>query len=160
MRHTVETRTRLSRMRSGERNPMAGRTHTPESRAKMANETRPRGASQRFVLQPQSVSIPEGVALGYLAGLIDGEGSMRFHRDRPFVAVYGERAVVDWLVANVGGSYGKPDTRGRVPCYCWTVQAARDVAAVCRAVVDLLNVKMADCMLVLEHLEGKYEGAV
>lgn len=156
MRHTEETKRRLSEMRTGKRNPMYGRRHSDETKAKIGFASRETNAKRQYVPDPQKVSLPTGEALGYLAGLLDGEGSVRFRAGRPFVAIYGERSVVEWLVTNVGGSFGKPDTRGRVPCYCWSIAAARDVLAVCRAVSHLLIVKKEDAMNAIAHLEAKY----
>lgn len=156
MRHTPETKAALSVARTGANNPFFGRTHTPEARAKMANATRAQNAARQYVLAPCAVTIPAGERLGYLAGLIDGEGSMRFVRSRPFVAVYGELVIAEWLRTNIGGVYGKPDCRGRVPNYAWRVGGARDVYAVCRAIRPLLVVKGDDCDQVLTALEARY----
>lgn len=100
--------------------------------------------------------MPIGEQLGYVAGMADGEGSFRFSGGRPFVAIYGEWSIVNWLKQNVGGSYGKPDTRGRINNYAWRISAARDVQVFCLAVLPLLIVKKDDCQALLDWVNAKY----
>jgi hypothetical protein len=156
VRHTAETRAALSAARTGAGNPFFGRTHTDEAKAKIGNATRGRTPTRQYDLEPQAVTIPAGERLGYLAGLVDGEGSMRFARGRPFVAVYGELVIAEWLRGTIGGTYGKPDLRGRVPNYAWRIGGARDVYAVCCAIRPLLIVKAGDCDAVITALEARY----
>ncbi len=157
MRHTAETRAALSERHRGEGNPMFGRKHTPETRAKLANHLRECNARRVYVPSPLSVTIPAGVSLGYFAGLVDGEGSIRFSRGRPFVAVYNtELPILEWIVREVGGTIGGHDDRGRKTCYSWRIGAARDVYAVCRALLPCLIAKRADALAALAHLDAKY----
>jgi len=158
MRHTAESKAHLSEMRKGERNPFFGRKHTPETKAKLARVLRENRPGIGFGLSPVQVKIPEGIELGYFAGLVDGEGSIRFvKKTRPFVAVYNTSdAVIVWLLSRVGGAIAGRDTRGRVPCITWRIDAARDVYAVCSALDPLLKAKQTDARLVMSFLERKY----
>lgn len=114
-----------------------------------------------YVASPQSVRIPVGPALGYLAGLIDGEGSIGIRKTGvPYFSVYNTSvAMMNWLKVNVGGAVGgSPDMRGRVPCYHWAVQAQNDVQALGRALLPFLLVKGRDCETVLEWIRRRQCG--
>lgn len=155
MKHTAATKAKLSAMRIGERNPFFGRKHSPETRAKLAASTRRYNAVRQYVPQQQRVRIPSD--LGYFAGIVDGEGSIRFAAGRPFVAVYNtDERLMKWLVANVGGSYRAADRRGRTVCYDWRIGAANDVYAVCIALAPRLLIKRADAEKVIRHLRERY----
>jgi hypothetical protein len=158
MKHTEATRARLSEARRGENNPFHGRKHTPETKAKLAAILRVNRPGIGFGLSPVQVKIPQGVALGYFAGLVDGEGSIRFIRKtRPFVAVYNtSEPLMDWLVLNVGGKVGRFDKRGRSICMTWRIDAARDVFAICSTLAPLLVAKREDATAVINFLEAKY----
>lgn len=159
MRHTAESKAHLSEMRKGDKNPFFGRKHTPETKAKLAKILRENRPGIGFGLSPVQVKIPAGVSLGYFAGLVDGEGSIRFRKKiRPFVAVYNtERRMIDWLLENVGGKASPHDhKRGRLPVWQWHVDSARDVYAVCVAIRDLLMAKQGDADAVISFLKEKY----
>ena len=107
------------------------------------------------------VKIPQGERLGYLAALIDGEGSIGFTptdgTGRPHVTIYNtSRDLMRWLMREVGGHFGGHDTRGRQICYSWSISAAADVLAVCEAVAPLLIVKKVPAYKVIKHLKTKY----
>lgn len=155
MKHTTETKAKLSAMRKGAANPFFGRKHSEETRAKMAESTRQRNAARRYVPNAQSVRIPSGADLGYLAGIIDGEGSIGVRANgRVYVTVYNTcLSLMEWLEANVGGKVGaSPDRRGRELCYAWSIQALNDVAAVVRAVVPMLHAKADDAARTLAYI--------
>lgn len=157
MKHTEETKRKLSEMRAGERNPFFGRKHSPESIERIREAGRGRPGNRTPAAQ--SVVVPEGVALGYLAGLIDGEGSIGVRaKGNQFLSIYNtELAVMEWLTANVGGHVGgSPDRRGRELCYCWTVQRARDVIAILCAVRPYLIAKAEDAERVRLYIEVTY----
>jgi len=157
VKHTDETKRKMSEMRRGERNPFFGHKHTPEVRAKLIGMLSRARASRQFLPREQRVRIPTGVQLGYLAAMIDGEGSLKFGRGRPFVAVYNtDERVMRWLVETVGGSAGPWDKRGRVPCWTWHIGAARDVLAVVEAVRPFLICKATEADVAIKYLRSKY----
>ncbi len=157
MRHTVASKQRLSRMRRGSGNPFFGRKHTPATRAKLAANLRSYQANRQIEISARTIRIPTEVSLGYLAGLIDGEGSVRFKRGRPFVAVYNtEKRIMDWLIAAVGGHVVGHDRRGRRVCYTWCVAGARDVWALCRALEPHTLAKRLDIAAALFDLRKRY----
>jgi len=144
-------------MRSGALNPMFGRKHTLETKAKLAGILRVANETREYDISRVSVRIPDGVDLGYLAGLVDGEGSIRARRGRPFVAVYNTDAgIIRWLIGNVGGHAAAHDKRGRRPCWAWRVSGARDVFALCRALCPLLIAKKFDAACAVATLTAKY----
>jgi hypothetical protein len=162
MRHTAESKALLSEARKGEKNPFFGRKHTPETKAKLAKVLRENRPGIGFGLSPVKVKVPSGVELGYFAGIVDGEGSIRvIKKTRPFLAVYNtSQLLMDWLVDRVGGGIVSTDRRGRLPCMTWRVDGARDVYALCVALEPLLIAKRDDVRLVIEFLDAKYKEVI
>lgn len=156
MRHTKATRLkcRLAKL---------GRPHTPESRAKIAASLKgrfqARGAWRKYVPNPASVRVPVGMDLAYMAGIVDGEGSIRTRIDtgRPFLAVYNtDKRLMDWLEQRTGRAGRITDRRGRVPCYTWIVQGVNDVVALCEALLPHLVIKKTDAEKAIAVLRGRY----
>lgn len=157
MKHTAATRKKLSDMRRGERNPFYGKKHSPETRAKLSRLSREFNFKRQYTPRPQSVTVPSGIELGYLAGLIDGEGSITVRRDQATLLIYNtDQRLLSWLQEHVGGNVGAPDRRGRVTCWAWQIAGANDVRAVLTAVRPLLTAKAEACARVLGHLVKKY----
>lgn len=102
-------------------------------------------------LRPQTVRVPTDPSkIGYLAGLIDGEGNVQLRNGRRNVggklAIYSTTVdVMAWLVDNVGGrvrwDVEPREAKGWLPIGIWEIYRARDVAAVLAAVEPLLIVK-------------------
>ena len=162
MKHTEETKQKLSRMRRGKLNPMYGRKHTDEAKRKIGLGTRRINAKRQYALEPMRLKPIDDHAAGYLAGIIDGEGSISFKRGRPSVTVYGNSdALMQWLLENVGGSVlWNCDKRGRTPGHAWNVGAARDVYALCCLMWPLLLIKQDVASEVIAFLETKYGGRI
>ena len=76
MVHAEETKRKLSEMRTGNKNPFYGKHHTEETKARLANATRVYNLSRKYDISPQSIRIPSSQELAYVAGIIDGEGSI------------------------------------------------------------------------------------
>lgn len=157
MKHTAATRAKLSAMRRGEKNPFFGKKHTPETRAKLAAVLRRFSATRKYELTPAKVKIPSGIQLGYLVGLVDGEGSITFRGKRPAVVIYNtNKALMKWLQSHVGGSVGAADRRGRLICWTWSCGSALDVYTLCNALLPHLVVKALAARKAVSHLEKKY----
>ncbi len=158
MVHSESTRRKLSEMRKGKNNPFYGKHHTAAAKLKMANWTRRQNAKREYDLNPVSVRVPKNkMWLGYLAGMVDADGSIRSRRGRPFVAVYNtNKRLMGFLCQEIGGKITGTDMRGRVPSYAWQVQAARDVYLLCRSLAPILLVKDGDALTVIDFLEKKY----
>ena len=104
MRHTDQTKAKLSEMRRGERNPFFGKRHSDEFRRQQSERTRAFNAKRQYEAAPQQIVVPTDVAiLGYLAGMIDADGSIRFRRQKhPFVCIYNtHEPLLDWLRATL-----------------------------------------------------------
>lgn len=158
MHHTKATKDLLSKMRRGELNPFYGKKHTSKTRAKLARILRIHGSKGHLELSPVAVKVPAGLNLGYFAGLVDGEGSVRFYKGRnPSVKVYNsDRRIMLWLKRNVGGSVGGHDKRGRKICYCWSVVAVRGVYVLLQALAPVVIAKTSDVTKALQFLQSKY----
>jgi hypothetical protein len=158
MKHSKQTKAKLSKARKGELNPFYGKHHSDETKRKMAERTRLFNlTSRKYELSKQSIRIPPEPGLSYLAGVVDADGSIRFRRGRPFVSVYnGCDDLMRWLVKRVGGQYKAGDLRGRVPNCTWSISAARDVYALCKALLPRLLVKQSDARAAMVALESKY----
>ena len=147
----------MSQMRRGEKNPFYGRKHTPETRRRLAEILRINAGKRTYELAAPKIRVPSGDDLAYLAGIVDGEGSARFGRGRPFLAIYNsDPHLKRWLKAQTGISARETDRRGRVPGWTWRIDAARDLHRICAALLPLLIVKQADVQVVMDHLEQKY----
>lgn len=158
MKHTEQTRQKLSRIRKGNKNPFYGRRHTPETIAKIRASCK-QNCKGQLDLADVSIKLPvEPFDLGYLAGIIDGEGSIGLRRQRTFVAVYNNDAtLMRWLESNIGGNVGwDADKRGREPNHTWSISAARDVYYLCVTMLPYLKIKKTDAQDVTTYLEQKY----
>lgn len=109
-------------------------------------ETRPHG------LRRQTVKVPtDPLVLGYLAGLLDGEGNLQLRTKKDGglsckMAIYSTTpGVMRWLVREVGGvvrfDTKRTESKGWLPIGSWCVYRSRDVAALLRAMLPLLIVK-------------------
>jgi len=159
MIHTDATRHKLSAMRKGEANPFFGKKHSSETLRKMSLLARAYNANRTYSLLKPSVTIPTGNALAYFAGIIDGEGSIRFSGGRPFVAVYNsDPTLKEWVGVHTGITASWSDMRGRVPGWTWRIQAAMNVYLFCKALLPFLIIKQDDARVAIAHLEKRYGG--
>jgi hypothetical protein len=158
MRHTEESKNRLSEMRKGKNNPFYGKKHTAEAKEKMRKATKEYNIKRQYSLGPRTIKEIEDRDLMYLAGMVDADGSIRFRKDKyPFVAVYNQSEdLMKWLTTIIGGKVTGKDKRGRKPSYQWTVQGARDVFFLCYSLLPNLIVKGEDAIKVIIYLDNKY----
>lgn len=113
-------------------------------------------------LLPQTVIIPsECAALGYLAGLFDGEGNLYWRRrtgraNSARLTIYSTtEAAIDWL--HTFGGFVRWDTarverHGWKPVGRWEVNRTRDVIALLDAMLPLLIIKREQATAVLADL--------
>jgi hypothetical protein len=158
MFHTKATRRRLSEMRRGERNPFYGRTHSDETKAKMSLWTRQHNARRQYDLEPPRLRPLMAVEAAYLAGIVDGEGTIGFKRGRPFLSVYNTSLVLmRWLQALGGpGITARRTPIARKTCYGWTLAGARDLYILLNALVPFLQIKRQLALDVIAAFEAKY----
>lgn len=158
MEHTQKTKDGLSKMRAGKNNPFYNCTHTEEAIARIRAASGERSSKGRYTPRESRIKIPnDAISLGYLAGIIDGEGSIRFRKDRPFVAVYNTSMdLMNWLIDHVGGGITGVDRRGRELSYQWSISAAREVYLLCNSIDYLLIIKRNDAVDAITFLEEKY----
>lgn len=158
MVHTLETRKKLSEMRTGEKNPFFGKKHTPEMRKHLAKMLRSYTSKRTYDITAPTVQVPKSKHdLAYLAGIIDGEGSIRYRSKRPFIGIYnGSESLKEWLREHTGIDPRWTDFRGRVPGWQWIVQSASNVYVLCVALAPWLIVKRGEADDVIANLESKY----
>lgn len=106
----------------------------------------------------RNLDVPDDpAALGYIAGMIDGEGSIAYqisyveHRSYSVCIANTDRSVMDWLL-RFGG---KVTTRHRPPhrdCYHWRIHAKQDVVALLEAVLPYLIIKRGLALEALAHI--------
>lgn len=157
MKHTDKSKKSLSEMRKGENNPFYGKKHSPETRKKLAANLKKYRENRTYDLKDCSISIPNENDLYYLAGMIDADGSIRFAKGRPFVAVYNvSKPLMDWIIKNIGGSITGKDKRGREISYQWKIMAAKDVYSLCICLLPILKIKQEDAKKAINHLKEKY----
>ncbi len=158
MKHTEETKHKLSEMRQGKKNPMYGRKHTPEALKKIGASTRKHNLQRQYDLDPMTIPKLNDHDLGYLAGIVDGEGTIGFRKERPHIAVYGSsRELMEWLQEKVGGNiiWGA-DKRGRVLGHVWGLSAAKNLYHLCRQLWPSLVIKQWEAGDVMRFLKEKY----
>lgn len=162
VKHTVATKRKLSEMHSGKGNPMYGRKHSEETKRKIGLGTRRMNSQRQYDLDPMTVPEMSERELGYLAGIIDGEGSISIIRGRPTIRVYGtDRGLMHWLLTKVGGTATwDADKRGRAPVHQWNLYPARNVFHVCEQIWPLLIVKRKGAFDAMKFLKQKYGARV
>ena len=158
MEHTERTKRRLSRMRTGARNPFYGKIHSKSSKRKMGNILRTYKTNGTFDINPVTINLPIEPDIAYIAGIVDGEGSIGFHNGRaPTIAVYNTSLeLMRWLISKIGGTYSCGDKRGRTIQYVWHVQSTKNVYWLTQAMTPYLIVKLEKAKLVIKNLEGRY----
>lgn len=157
MQHTAKTKRKLSRMRKGKKNPFFGRTHTPAAKEKMSLWTRTHNARRQYEIMPCSLKRFARTDAAYVAGLIDGEGSITVSHGRPVVYIYNTSlALMEWIVAHVGGAFRVSHCAGRSPCHVWTVASARNVHRLLSMVLEFLVIKRDKALNHLRLLTEKY----
>ena len=98
----------------------------------------------------------------YLAGILDGEGSIDLYKNRrrnkPDVEVCvwnTSRELMDWLEANFQGYVRKrtpASVKGKLPMYGWRVRRRQKVEQILQGVAPYLIIKKENAKKVLAHL--------
>jgi len=138
-----------------------GTSHSTVQRTLKSQGIKPRPHG----LRRRSVHIPdEAWKLGYLAGLIDGEGNVQFrNKGNGSVScrmhVYSTTpGIMRWLLREIGGTVRydtkRTEQKGWLPIGTWSVYRIRDVADLLRAMYPMLIVKkpVADRVLHLAEV--------
>lgn len=128
---------------------------------KMGLEVR-RGS--RPYLRPSQIQVPTGEDLGYLAGILDGEGHISIEskaagcaRNCVHVGVTNtDETLLAWL-ETIGGHVSwrvnKPNL-GSKPCGVWQLVARQDVLALLRAVRPHMRIKQDRAQAGIEQIEN------
>ncbi len=102
------------------------------------------------------------VDVAYVAGLIDGDGCIRFQsrkrgrkRRPPEIVVSNScKVVVEWLQKRFGGRIYVDNRRGRRVSYSWRLYRKEEVRRLLRMVLPFLKVRRRQAELVLYYLEN------
>lgn len=157
MKHTAATKRRLSEMRKGKLNPFYGKKHSSETKEKLGVILRSYQANRTYDIAPPTIQVPGGNALAYLAGIVDGEGSIGFRKQSPYIAVYnGDKTLFEWFTEQTSKAPRWTDFRGRVPGWQWSISGANNVYVLCKALLPLLIVKRKNGLAVMKYLEDRY----
>jgi hypothetical protein len=165
--HTEATKKKLSNLRRGDKNPFFGRVHTDEFKARLSQRTKAQNAARQYEIQARSIRDLTDAEAAYLAGMVDGDGSIgrQTGRKPPVVAVCNtNRALMDWLDSLVPyKAYCRRVTinatalvQPREPVWVWTVYGARDVAYLIQEMRPYLIIKKGRGEEVLAALLQKY----
>jgi len=107
---------------------------------------------------PQRIVIPVNPAeLGYLAGIIDGEGSIfrnGHHPQRPrwiLDVANTDWSLIEWLLS-LGGTCSEANRPPRRTVYHWKVCSRADVEALLTAIEPLLRIKRGRARECLDEL--------
>jgi hypothetical protein len=95
----------------------------------------------------------------YLAGMVDGEGTIWYHRARNTyrLFVYNTNAeVILWIGQRFGGSIGRRQvSRGYLPAYVWTATRMRDVQAILQGMLPYMIIKRNKALVALTALQAR-----
>lgn len=87
----------------------------------------------------------------------DGEGSITWHRKAPAIIVYNTcEGLMIWLKNHVDGNYRVAHKAGRLPCFEWHVNSARNCYRLCKAMHRHLVIKDAKARNMMIELEDRY----
>ncbi|MEM2447881.1 MAG: helix-turn-helix domain-containing protein [Candidatus Bathyarchaeia archaeon] len=115
-----------------------------------------------------SITVPHNpTILAYFAGILDGEGSIGFVKDktmalgsRPYVAITNtSKALLHWLLSNFKGyvKTRKPPRGhfGKKKCLTWRVERTIDIYLLLKSVFPFLVVKKKKAKEVLNFVENR-----
>jgi len=118
---------------------------------------RPNGTRQQTIHMPQ-----DAAQIGYIAGLLDGEGNLQLKEDHESIscklAIYNTcQEVIDWLHVTIGGNVQvqSREKKGWQTCYIWALYRAKDIYVLLKAVQPYLIIKREKCDMMLELLTAK-----
>lgn len=105
-----------------------------------------------------TITMPErDTELAYLAGIIDGEGtiyrlSTRQRRWTVSIATTSED-LLEWLRAIGGRTHEMPQGNlGKKPCWRWEITAARDVRFLLQSIVPYMLIKRSAAKMAIEDI--------
>ena len=96
--------------------------------------------------------------LGYIAGLLDGEGTITIWRKQPYCSITNtSKEVMEWLANNLGGTIYKPKRREKATkdIYLWSLSRTKDIAKLLRILLPYLIIKRREAEKVIALCEEK-----
>lgn len=105
--------------------------------------------NERFVYSVQGN--PRQAALCYIAGIIDGEGTIRIHKAKPYLKIgMVERIIPELLKESFGGSLQEECVPERRSIWRWQVSGRMSVYKILEEIVPYLIVKREQAISVME----------
>ena len=116
-------------------------------------------------LPKYSIKIPEEEwKIAYLAGFIDGEGTIRLRlykqkRDYPCISIANTNyESIQWVKENFGGSIRtRPRKPPRKEIYTWNIENEREILKLLKVLTPYLIIKKENALLVLDNGTKKDE---
>src|SRR3990167_7270176 len=100
MIHTAETREKIAAIHRGRMVPKSQRIALTRRNLDFPG---PKDSQHRYMPRPVLIRVPTGGDLRQFAGIVDCDGSIRFHGGRPFVAIYNSNErLMEWLKVQTG----------------------------------------------------------
>lgn len=117
-------------------------------------------------LKKRTIKIPnEREKLGYIAGILDGEGTVGFHKNNgrfiaPNVAVVNSnKEVLNWLKNEIGGGISFNSHGTNKVCSTWQLDRTRDIHAFLNAIIPFLIIKRENARRVIDYCYQKIKFA-
>lgn len=121
-----------------------------------------RGVTRRHNFRSPALTLPsDAAAVGYLAGLIDGEGSIITPSNgHIYVCITNTDSRLIGYLAAMGGcvTWNKVRSANHTPCAVWRVARRVDAYRLLRAVEPYLIVKRAKARAALDVVRSIFEG--
>lgn len=169
-RHTEATKQKLSALRAGENNPFFGRKHSQEFRDRQTIRTKQQNAARQYTISPRTVPDLSSESAAYLAGIIDGEGSITIKKGKRGATISvcnTSFALMEWLMKITGRPRvyrRKVQTSAIVKARCdifvFEITGARDVLYLLRATLPYLTIKRDRAENAISQLLKVYEGQI
>ena len=117
---------------------------------------------KRAFCKPSRLNLPtEATDLAYLAGILDGEGSITIAESPRNVVRLGiantNVELMKWLLSIGGGiseCQRKANQKSQTPCYHWQIYSRIDVRSFLAAVVPYMRIKRAKAELAIEVISS------
>lgn len=117
--------------------------------------------SRRRLLKPKCRVLQDAAKLGYLAGIIDGEGSIFLTKQNvPTIEVGNtDFRLIQWLTKEIGGDFKvKSETRpNHKTAYVWYIRLTMDILNILKSTMPYLIIKKENAQKLLNFCEQRLQ---